>query len=85
MPEKDKVTELRVRQKAGPFDFGELYKFLWRWLSENGYDPIDEKDYTEKVTPTGKNVDIEWRAYRNVSDYFQYEMQIKWMILGMSD
>jgi len=82
--ESDKEIELMVRQKAGLFDFKELYSFVFTWLSKEGYD-TDEKEYTEKVKPYGKEIFIEWHAYRRISDYFKFHIKIVFSLIGMTD
>lgn len=84
MVEFDKVISLMVRQKAGLFDFKELYSFMYRYLTTEEYD-IDEKEYTEKIKPTGKEIFIEWRARRRISDYFRFYIQIVFIVLGMTE
>ena len=84
MVELDKVVELMVRQKAGLFDFKELYAFMWRWLESEGYD-TDEKEYTEKIKPGGKEVFIEWRARRRISDYFRFYLKVLYAVIGITE
>lgn len=82
MVEKDKVFTGKVKN-VGLFDFKELYRFLYMWLVDEGYLMI-EKGYTEKVTQTGKEVEIEWNAFKKISDYFRFYLKVKWLILGMT-
>lgn len=84
MTEFDKVASFMVRQKQGLFNFREFYAFLYRWLTTEEY-TIDEKEYTEKVKPTGKEVFVEWRARRRISDYFRFYLQIVIVTLGMTE
>ncbi|OYT40816.1 hypothetical protein B6U80_02380 [Candidatus Pacearchaeota archaeon ex4484_26] len=84
MVEFDKVVSLMVRQKAGLFSFKELYGFAYRWLTTEEYD-VDEKEYTEKVKPYGKEIFIEWRARRRISDYFRFYIQVVFVVLGMTE
>lgn len=82
MVEKDPVFKGKVRQK-GIFDFKELYRFCYTWLVDQGYD-VTEKKYAEKVTATGKEIEIEWVGERKISDYFRFSLKIHWRILGMT-
>ena len=84
MVEFDKVTSLMVRQKAGLFDFKEFYAFMYRWLTSEEY-TVDEKEYTEKIKPHGKEIFIELRARRRISDYFRFYLQVTISVLGMTD
>lgn len=83
MSEKDIVFDGKVKQK-GIFDYKEMYIFAYSWLTDKGYSLV-EKNYTEKVNPDGKEVEIEWDASRRISDYFKFILKVNWRILGMTD
>ena len=83
MSEKDKVFDSKIKQ-ASVFEFKEFYRFLYTWLSDNEYD-VTEKVYSEKITPSGKEIEIEWEADRKISDYFKFVIKVTWRILGMVD
>jgi len=83
MSEKDKVFDSKIKQ-ASIFEFKEFYRFLYTWLSDNEYD-VTEKVYSEKITPSGKEIEIEWEANRKISDYFKFVIKVTWRILGMVD
>ena len=83
MSEKDNVFKGKVKQ-TGIFDFKEFYRFCYTWLVDEGY-LVSEKTYSEKITPGGKEVEIEWNATRKISDYFRFVMKVNWRILGMTD
>jgi len=83
MSEKDKVFDSKIKQTS-VFDFKEFYKFCYTWLADEEYD-ITENTYSEKVTATGKEVEIDWAAERKVSDYFKFVIKVNWRILGMVD
>lgn len=82
MVEKDKVFEGKIRQ-VGLFDFKEFYRFCYTWLVDEGYF-LSEKKYSEKITATGKEVEIEWNALKKISDYFRFSLKVNWRILGMT-
>lgn len=82
MVEKDKVFEGKVKQ-SGVFDFKELYSFCYNWLIDQGY-LLTEKLYNEKIGASGKDVEIEWLAFKKVSDYFKFSIKVNWRILGMT-
>jgi len=81
--EKDLVFQGKLKHR-GIFDFKEFYRFLYVWLTDKEY-TVKEKEYTEKVGPTGKEVVIEWEAKRKISDYFRFYIKAKWRILGLKD
>ncbi len=83
MVEKDEVFSGKIKQ-TGIFDFKEFYRFCYVWLVDKGYFLI-EKSYSEKMTASGKEVEIEWEALRKISDYFRFALKIRWRILGMKD
>jgi len=66
------------------FDLKELYKHAHDWLEWRKYD-IEEKKYKEKVKPNGKELEIEWIATRDIDEYTQFQIQVKWQIFGLVD
>lgn len=83
MAENDPVFKSKVKDK-GVFDFAELYRIAYTWLVDEGY-WIVEKLYSEKITASGKELDIEWNCYKKISDYFRFELSVTWKVLGMKD
>lgn len=85
MSEKDTIYSTKVKQ-SGVFNFKDLYEFGYEWLVDEGYDVTEDK-YTEGTSPggKGKELDIEWSAYRKISDYFRFILKIKWRIMRMTD
>lgn len=82
------AQELEVLKEAvkhvGYFKYSELYAFCYNWLKDNGYD-VKETEYTEKLSNDGKEVEIKWEAVKDVTDYFQNKIELKWHILRMQD
>jgi hypothetical protein len=83
MVEKDKVFSGKMRH-VGIFDFKEFYRFCYMWFIHKEY-WIVEKNYTEKVTDKGKEVEIEWEAKRKISDYFRFFLKINWRIVQLKE
>jgi hypothetical protein len=83
MAERDQIIEEKIKH-AGIFDFKNTYNFVYEWLRNNEY-LVEEKAYTEKITPTGKELEIEWVAFRKISDYFRFVLKFRWLILGLTD
>lgn len=83
MVEKDAVFSGKIRH-VGIFNFKEFYRFCYVWFIDKEY-WITEKNYTEKITQTGKEIEIEWNCLRKISDYFRFYINIKWRIVGMKD
>jgi len=83
MVEKDALFKSKIKH-SGIFDFKETYRVLFEWLMDQGYD-VNEKGYKEVIGAGGaKEIEIEWEAYRKVSDYFQFFMAVRWHIMGMT-
>ena len=82
MSEKDKICEGKINHE-GIFDYKDLYRFMYTWLTDYEYF-IEEKVYTEKAKPEGKEVEIHWIARRKISDYFRFILKIDWNIFGMT-
>tara|TARA_Y100000034_G_C6766233_1_gene341563 strand:- start:293 stop:817 length:525 start_codon:yes stop_codon:yes gene_type:complete len=84
MTERDFIIRnLKIKQRA-VFDMADLYKVMFRWFSRNNYD-FQEKEYFEKAMGDGseKHLEIAWLAYRKVSDYFKFRINIKFLIIGL--
>ncbi len=83
MVEKDNVFATKIKQ-SGIFDFKDFYRFAYEWLDGEGYD-VAEGKYSEKISPGGKEIEIEWEAKRKISDYFRFVAKVRWRITGMKD
>ncbi|MAF50588.1 MAG: hypothetical protein CMH64_00695 [Nanoarchaeota archaeon] len=84
MPETNIIVKnLKIKQRA-TFDMGELYKVMFRWFSRNNYD-FQEKEYLEKAMGDGsaKQLEIAWRARKKISDYFRFDIKVKFLIIGL--
>lgn len=67
---------------AGIFDFKDVYRFLYEWLTSYEYTVI-EKKYSEKVKAEGKDIGIEWLCLRKISDYFRFRIKVSIKVIGM--
>lgn len=77
------VFKEKVRH-VGTFDFKETYRLLFEWLIGKGY-VVDEPSYKEVIGTGGvKEVEVRWKAKKNLTDYFQSEFGIFFHPLGMS-
>jgi hypothetical protein len=83
MAQKEQVYKEKITQ-IGYWDYGEVYAMLYNWLKDNGYN-ISEDSYKEKLSSNGKEILIEWKAGKKVTDYFKYNITLSWHILGMKD
>ncbi len=84
MPEKDTIFSSKIKYD-GIFSFPDFYKFCYDWLKdETGLD-ISENKYTEKLKGDSKELDIEWIGKREVTDYFKFEIEVKFKILNLKN
>ena len=79
MVEKDYVWSGKLKH-TGIVDFKELYAFCYSWLTDQDYF-IVEKNYNEKITGSGKEIELMWIATRKISDYFRFHQKIDWRII----
>ncbi|MBS3081905.1 hypothetical protein J4416_03150 [Candidatus Pacearchaeota archaeon] len=83
MAEKDSVIKEKVKY-SGYGDFKSLYSYAYDWLKQENYTIVEEL-YNEKVKGNAKDLELMWRASRDITDYFRVELELKWRILGMED
>ncbi|MBS3098641.1 hypothetical protein J4462_00335 [Candidatus Pacearchaeota archaeon] len=81
MTEKESVIKEKLKNE-GIFNFASLYKFAHSWLKEAHYG-VDEERYEEKIKGNAKEIAIQWKATRDVSDYFRFEHKIKFEIRNL--
>ncbi len=83
MAEKDQILKEQL-DHSGIFDFSAFYRFAHTWFKDRNYGVVEEK-YGEKVSDKGREIKIEWKATKNISDYFKIEHDIKFEIKGLVD
>jgi len=83
MAEKDTVFKQKIKH-TGYASFKDLYSFLYEWLNNEGYS-ISEESYSEKISGDTKNIEIDWKASRKVSDYFKFTIKVGWRVLGLKE
>lgn len=83
MVEKDTLIKEKLKY-AGLGDFKGAYKYAREWLQKEGYE-VTEDVYTEKISGSGKEVEIEWVGSKKLTDYYRSILKFKWRILGMSE
>ena len=68
-------------------DFPVFYKKMKLWLQDNGFtkDETLEKKYIERIKPNGKQLEIQWECKKSKSDFFDYYINVTFLILGMND
>jgi len=85
---KIEILKLQKIKWEGITDFPELYKYMKLHLEDIGY--ADERNletrYIERAKPEGKKqLEISWHAEKKKSDFFVFNIDTNFLILGMSD
>jgi hypothetical protein len=83
MTDKDLILKEKV-EHVGLFDFKGFYAFAHSWFKDEKYGVTEEK-YSEKVKGNARDLRIEWKATKTLSDYFKIEQAIVFEIWGMTD
>ncbi|MEK6908758.1 MAG: hypothetical protein AABX23_01765 [Nanoarchaeota archaeon] len=83
MAEKDVILKEKIKY-SGYGKFSDIYSYAHDWMKQEGFGIVEEQ-YTEKVKGSSKDVEVVWKASKQVTDYFKMEIDLKWRILGMED
>lgn len=83
MVEKEKILKEKVKY-SGLGNFKDAYKYLYSKIESEGFALIEDS-YSEKISGSSKEIEVEWSANKKVSDYFKYSLKVKWDVKGMSD
>ncbi|MBX4196067.1 hypothetical protein KW805_00575 [Candidatus Pacearchaeota archaeon] len=84
MAEKELILKEKV-ENSGLFDFAALYGFAHSWLKDQENYGVVEEKYSEKVSGNSRDIDIEWKATKGLSDYFRVELSVKYEVRGLTD
>jgi len=76
MAEKKLVIDQLRLNYEGLFDIPEMYKMIDGWFYEKGYDKYEKKN-EEQVLPTGKEIIIDLRPWKKITDYAKNEIRIR--------
>jgi hypothetical protein len=80
MPEKESIFSSKVKY-TGVFPFSSFYKFCYDWLmEETNLNMLAEEKYKEKLKGNTKEIDIKWKGYKKMTDYFKYDIKVKFEI-----
>ena len=83
MTDKDQIIKEKLSH-SGYFDFSALYSYAHTWFKNEGYG-VNEEKYAEKVKGNAREINIEWKATKTVSDYFKIEHSIKFEIKDLTE
>ena len=85
MAEKVNIQkDLKLKQES-IFDMPELYKLMYRWTKQHNYSEFIEDEYVEKISGDAKNLEIAWTCIRKINDYVKAYIEIRFLVLGLSD
>jgi len=83
MAEKDTLFSSKIKY-GGIFNFADFYNFCYDWLTqETGLD-VAETKYAEKLSGDSKNIDVEWKGFKKLTDYFKFEVAVKFKIVALT-
>ena len=83
MAEKDLVIKEKV-EHSGLFDFPAFYSYAHSWFIGEQYGVTEEK-YSEKLSGNKRDLLIEWKATKKLSDYFKIDIGVKFEIENMTE
>ncbi|MFH1311582.1 MAG: hypothetical protein ABIH65_04220 [Nanoarchaeota archaeon] len=84
MTEEETIFSSTVKYK-GIFSFKDFYKFCYDWVKEEIGLDISENKYEEKLSGDSKNIVVEWEGEKNLTDYFRFEIKVKFEISGLKN
>tara|TARA_Y100000310_G_C20653480_1_gene800730 strand:- start:954 stop:1460 length:507 start_codon:yes stop_codon:yes gene_type:complete len=81
---KDKIFKSKLKQISN-FHFKDVYSYIYDYVRDEGWD-LHESLYREKtIAENLREMTIEWKAKKKISDYFQYEINMRWIMLYIKD
>lgn len=85
MAEKEIICSSSI-QSTGFFSFPDFYKFCYDWLIEETELLVFSEDkYKEKLVEDKKDIEIKWTATREVTDYFKFQVEVKFDVKGLKN
>jgi len=82
MSEEETVFSSKVKYE-GIFSLKNFYKFCYEWLTDEVGLDIEESKYKEKLVGDSKNVEIQWKGKKKITDYFQFYIKVDYQVLGL--
>jgi hypothetical protein len=79
------ISPVTLSSKAkyeGIFDAGEWYNLMWDVFGGFGYEIWEEK-YKEKVVGDAKELDLDWKCFKDVDNYTRFMITADILILGL--
>ncbi len=72
------VPHVKIRE-VGSFNYKEVYEQIGKWMSKNKY-IWREKTNQSKTNADGKEIKVEWAAFRKIDDYVKFNIEIEYYI-----
>lgn len=69
-------------ERSGIYDMNHLYKNMRDWFTENNY-RYTEKENTTYVKDKGVELKMTMVGEREVTDYFKFEIEVKFLVIEM--
>ena len=82
MTERDTIFSSKVKY-SGFFSFNDFYDFCYSWLTDEVGLIMGENKYSEKLIGDSKEIDIEWRGFKDITDYFRFEIKVNFRVRGL--
>ena len=66
------------------FNFGDLYKMIFRWFEVYEYNHHEDR-YDEENRPAGKFLRVYWTAEKKIDAYTMFVIELNMFVIGMKD
>jgi hypothetical protein len=84
MAEKERLIK-EIIEHTGYFDFKALYSFAHSWLAGQEDYGVVEDNYAEKVSGATRDITVKWKATKEISDYFEIEIEVEFKVREISE
>lgn len=84
MAEEDTIFSSTIKY-GGVFSFSDFYKFCYDWLTEETGLDVAEGKYEEKIKGDEKEIVVEWKGEKKLTDYFKFVAKVKFEIKGLKN
>ncbi len=85
MAEEETIFSSKIKYN-GIFSFKDFYSFCYEWLTEEtGLDPLTEEKYEEKIKGDTKEIVVEWKGGKELTDYFRFDMKVKFELKNLKE
>ena len=82
MTERNTIFSSKIKS-SGFFSFHDFYDFCYNWLTDETGLIMRENKYSEKLMGDSKNIEIKWRGFKDITDYFRFEIKVNFRVLGL--